>query len=64
MLLPLLRCAPCRSADPRLAKLAFTGSTATGKHVYAAAAGNLRPATMELGGKSGELLLMRETPLQ
>lgn len=40
------------SAHPRVAKVAFTGSTATGKRVYAAAAGNLRPATMELGGKS------------
>ena len=35
-----------------LAKIAFTGSTATGKRVAAAALENLRPATMELGGKS------------
>lgn len=34
--------------------MAFTGSTATGRRVYTAAAGNLRPASMELGGKSGE----------
>lgn len=47
---------PLCSAHPRVAKVAFTGSTATGKRVYAAAAGNLRPATMELGGKSGGLL--------
>lgn len=40
------------SAHPALAKVAFTGSTATGRRVYAAAASNLRPATMELGGKS------------
>ena len=40
------------SAHPGLAKVAFTGSTATGRRVYAAAAANLRPATMELGGKS------------
>ncbi len=33
-------------------KIAFTGSTATGKRVSLAAATNLRPATMELGGKS------------
>lgn len=45
---------PCRSAHPGVAKVAFTGSVATGRRVYAAAAGNLRPATMELGGKSGE----------
>ncbi len=43
---------PLRSADPRVAKIAFTGSTATGKGVNLAAANNLRPATMELGGKS------------
>lgn len=42
------------SAHPGVAKVAFTGSVATGRRVYAAAAGNLRPATMELGGKSGE----------
>jgi betaine-aldehyde dehydrogenase len=34
------------------AKIAFTGSTATGRRVALAAAQNLRPATMELGGKS------------
>jgi hypothetical protein len=37
-----------------VAKIAFTGSVGTGRQVYAAAASNLRPATMELGGKSGE----------
>ncbi|KAL6772369.1 ALDH10 [Auxenochlorella protothecoides x Auxenochlorella symbiontica] len=40
------------SADPRVAKVAFTGSTGTGRAVYLAAARNLRPAVMELGGKS------------
>ena len=35
-----------------IAKLAFTGGTATGKTVLAAAANKLIPATMELGGKS------------
>lgn len=35
-----------------MAKIAFTGSTATGMRVNQAAASNLRPATMELGGKS------------
>ncbi len=43
------------SSHPAIAKVAFTGSTVTGRRVYAAAAGNLRPATMELGGKSGGL---------
>ena len=46
---------PC-SAHPALAKVAFTGSTATGRRVYAAAAANLRPAVMELGGKSALLV--------
>uniref|UniRef100_A0A7R9YSN9 Aldehyde dehydrogenase domain-containing protein n=1 Tax=Chlamydomonas euryale TaxID=1486919 RepID=A0A7R9YSN9_9CHLO len=40
------------SADPRVAKIAFTGSGPTGRAVALAAAKNLRPATMELGGKS------------
>jgi betaine-aldehyde dehydrogenase len=35
-----------------VAKVAFTGSTATGKRVAMSAISNLRPATMELGGKS------------
>ena len=40
------------SASPAVAKVAFTGSVATGRRVNLAAAKNLRPATMELGGKS------------
>ncbi len=35
-----------------MAKVAFTGSVATGRRVNMAAAANLRPTTMELGGKS------------
>jgi acyl-CoA reductase-like NAD-dependent aldehyde dehydrogenase len=35
-----------------MAKVAFTGSVATGRRVNLAAAANLRPTTMELGGKS------------
>ena len=35
-----------------IAKLAFTGSTATGTHVLKAAADSLIPTTLELGGKS------------
>lgn len=34
----------------------FTGSTAVGKKVMAAAAGNLTPVTLELGGKSPTLI--------
>eukprot|EP00879_Flechtneria_rotunda_P016101 GHRR01016842.1.p1 GENE.GHRR01016842.1~~GHRR01016842.1.p1 ORF type:complete len:273 (+),score=58.34 GHRR01016842.1:26-820(+) len=40
------------SSHPAVAKVAFTGSTVTGKRVAQAAIANLRPATMELGGKS------------
>lgn len=40
------------ATSKRIAKLAFTGSTATGKLIAQAAAANLIPATLELGGKS------------
>ncbi len=36
----------------RIAKIAFTGSTATGRVIAQAAANSLIPATLELGGKS------------
>ena len=38
--------------DPRVDKVVFTGSRATGSLVAAAAAANVRPAELELGGKS------------
>jgi aldehyde dehydrogenase len=40
------------ATSKRIAKIAFTGSTATGKQIAQAAAANLIPATLELGGKS------------
>ncbi len=40
------------ATSKRIAKIAFTGSTATGKVIGQAAATNLIPATLELGGKS------------
>jgi len=40
------------ASSKRIAKIAFTGSTATGKLIAHAAADNLIPATLELGGKS------------
>src|SRR5690606_8952108 len=40
------------ASSDRIAKLAFAGSTATGKHILHAAAENLIPSTVELGGKS------------
>ncbi|MCT4559600.1 MAG: betaine-aldehyde dehydrogenase [Pelagimonas sp.] len=38
--------------DPRVDKVALTGSVPTGKKVYAAAAADMKHVTMELGGKS------------
>lgn len=38
--------------NPDLDKLAFTGSVTTGSSVMAAAAQNVKPVTLELGGKS------------
>ena len=40
------------ATSKRIAKIAFTGSTATGRVIAQAAASNLIPATLELGGKS------------
>ncbi|WP_456305451.1 acetaldehyde dehydrogenase ExaC [Gluconacetobacter aggeris] len=40
------------ASNTRIAKIAFTGSTPTGKMIAHAAADNLIPATLELGGKS------------
>ena len=40
------------ASSKRIAKIAFTGSTATGRVIAQAAANNLIPATLELGGKS------------
>jgi succinate-semialdehyde dehydrogenase/glutarate-semialdehyde dehydrogenase len=37
--------------DARIGKICFTGSVATGKKVMAAAAANLTPVVLELGGK-------------
>jgi len=37
--------------DPRVAKIVFTGSVATGKRIMARAAENLTPVVLELGGK-------------
>ena len=40
------------ASSKRIGKIAFTGSTATGRVIAQAAASNLIPATLELGGKS------------
>ncbi|MEM9781777.1 MAG: betaine-aldehyde dehydrogenase [Pseudomonadota bacterium] len=40
------------ATDPRIAKVSLTGSAATGRRVYQAAAAGMKHVTMELGGKS------------
>ncbi|PFG63424.1 aldehyde dehydrogenase [Thioclava sp. ES.031] len=40
------------ASSSRIAKIAFTGSTATGRKIMQAATENLIPVTLELGGKS------------
>ena len=41
---------------PQVDKITFTGSTATGKWIVRAAAGNLKRVTLELGGKSPTII--------
>ena len=45
------------TAHPGIAKIAFTGSTDTGKHVMRAAAGTLKRVTLELGGNDPAIVL-------
>jgi aldehyde dehydrogenase (NAD+) len=45
------------TTDPRVDAVAFTGSTATGKRVMAAAAGTVKRVMLELGGKSANVIL-------
>ncbi|RJG24714.1 aldehyde dehydrogenase family protein [Massilia cavernae] len=42
---------------PDIAKIAFTGSTATGRKVMSAAAGTIKRVTLELGGNDAALVL-------
>ncbi|HJS13021.1 aldehyde dehydrogenase family protein [Sphingopyxis sp.] len=53
------------TADPRIAKVGFTGSTATGKKIIANAADGLKRLTLELGGNDPGIVLddvdVRET---
>jgi acyl-CoA reductase-like NAD-dependent aldehyde dehydrogenase len=48
--------APALVEDPRVRKIVFTGSVATGKKIMAAAAQNLTPVVLELGGKDAALV--------
>jgi len=44
-------------ADPRVAKVSFTGSTTAGREVAATCAGRFARCTLELGGKSAAVIL-------
>lgn len=44
-------------SDPRVDKIAFTGSTLTGRKIMQAAAANLAKVTLECGGKSANIVL-------
>ncbi|MFF2731551.1 aldehyde dehydrogenase family protein [Streptomyces sp. NPDC058008] len=43
------------ASSPRVAKIAFTGETTTGRLIMRYASENLKPVTLELGGKSPNL---------
>lgn len=48
---------PLLTAHPDVAKISFTGSTATGKRVMASAASTLKRLTLELGGNDAAIVL-------
>lgn len=45
------------TSHPGISKIAFTGSTETGKHVMRSAAGTLKRLTLELGGNDPAIVL-------
>src|SRR3546814_11385102 len=45
------------TTHPGIAKISFTGSTATGKRIAAAAAPTLKRLTLELGGNDAAIVL-------
>jgi phenylacetaldehyde dehydrogenase len=50
------------AAHPHVDKVAFTGSTEVGKLIVHAAAGNLKKVTLELGGKSPNIVFDDASP--
>jgi len=48
---------PALTSHPDIAKISFTGSTATGKKVLAASSGTLKRVTLELGGNDAAIVL-------
>lgn len=53
----------CLTAHPDVAKVAFTGSTATGCKVMASAASSLKRLTVELGGNDAAIVLEDVDPV-
>src|SRR5437868_12076180 len=45
------------ASSPRVAKIAFTGETTTGRLILQYASENIIPVTLELGGKSPNIFL-------
>jgi acyl-CoA reductase-like NAD-dependent aldehyde dehydrogenase len=52
------------SSHPDVAKVTFTGSTATGKKVMSSAAGTLKRLTLELGGNDAAIVLDDVDPIE
>ncbi|WP_043696731.1 aldehyde dehydrogenase family protein [Luteibacter sp. 9133] len=48
---------PQMTAHPDIAKISFTGSTETGKHVIRSAAGTIKRLTLEMGGNDAAIVL-------
>ena len=55
---------PILTSHPDVAKVAFTGSTATGAKVMASAAGTIKRVTLELGGNDAAIVLDDLDPVQ
>jgi acyl-CoA reductase-like NAD-dependent aldehyde dehydrogenase len=54
--------APHLTSHPGVRKVSFTGSTVTGRKVFAAAAANIKGLTLELGGNDPALVLANVDP--
>ena len=57
-------CGAALTTHPKIAKVSFTGSTATGKHIARVAADRLTRVTLELGGKNPAIVLKDADPAQ
>jgi aminomuconate-semialdehyde/2-hydroxymuconate-6-semialdehyde dehydrogenase len=50
------------TTDPRVDRITFTGSSVTGRHIMAAAAQRLVPVSLELGGRSANVVFADADP--